>query len=410
MKTPNVVSLFSGCGGLDLGLEAAGYRSAVTLEMDRTCCETLRANRRWPVIEGDIHEIRSDQILEAAGLGVGEVDLLVGGPPCQPFSKSAYWAQGDTKRLDDPRADTLTAYLRVLRDIQPRAFLLENVQGLAYKNKDEGLQLLLSVTEAINEEIGTDYRINRKVIQAADYGVPQLRERVILVGARDGSSFGFPAPLFVDLEKVRPSLQGLLAGHRTAWDALGDLAEPEEDLTVGGKWADLLPSIPEGHNYLWHTDRQGGQNLFGWRTRYWSFLLKLAKSRPSWTIQAQPGSAIGPFHWNSRKLSVRESCRLQTIPDDYRIVGGRTAAQRQLGNAVPSLMAEVLGRAIRKQLLRDVSMEDDPLRLLPPDRSPAPAATKPTEVPAKYLAGIGDYAPHPGTGKGHKARSRSATT
>ena len=88
----------------------------------------------------------------------------------------------------------------------------------------------------------------------------------------------------------------------------------ERTLTVGGKWADLLPTIPEGQNYLWHTNRGGGSQLFGWRTRYWSFLLKLAKNLPSWTIQAHPGSSIGPFHWRNRKLSVPEMCRLQTFP------------------------------------------------------------------------------------------------
>ena len=123
----------------------------------------------------------------------------------------------------------------------------------------------------------------------------------------------------------------------------------EEDLTVRGKWADLLPSIPEGSNYLHHTDRGEGMPLFGWRRRYWTFLLKLAKNRPSWTIQAQPGPAVGPFHWSNRRLSVRELSRLQTFPDDVNIVGGKGSAQKQLGNAVPSLLAEVIGRAIRQQ-------------------------------------------------------------
>ena len=230
---------------------------------------------------------------------------------------------GDALRLDDPRADTLTAYLRVLRDTKPRAFLLENVYGLVYKGKDEGLRYLLDGVARINREAGTNYQVSWKLLNAARYGVPQIRERVFLIGSRDGGSFEFPLPThdppgdleFFDLHEP----------YRTAWDAIGDLPEDPSDpsLEVGGKWGALLPSIPEGQNYLWHTNRGGGLRLFGWRTRYWSFLLKLAKSQPSWTIQAQPGSAIGPFHWRSRKLTTREMCRLQTFPDDVGFDCGR---------------------------------------------------------------------------------------
>src|SRR3712207_2104614 len=107
-----------------------------------------------------------------------------------------------------------------------------------------------------------------------------------------------------------------------------------------GKWADLMPSIPEGRNYLWHTSRSGGLPLFGWRTRYWNFLLKLAKDQPSWTIQAQPGPATGPFHWESRKLSAAELGRLQTFPDGLVYGCTRAGVQRLAGNAVPSALAE----------------------------------------------------------------------
>lgn len=117
---------------MDLGLEAAGFDTAVAVEFDQEAVATLRRNRDWPVIDRDIHQIPSRELLQAAGLKEGEADLLAGGPPCQPFSKSGYWARGDARRLDDPRSTTLEAYLRVLRDIKPKAFLLENVSGLAY--------------------------------------------------------------------------------------------------------------------------------------------------------------------------------------------------------------------------------------------------------------------------------------
>jgi len=395
-KRPQVISLYTGAGGLDYGFEAAGFDTSVAIEFDSDACMTLRANRRWPVIERSIHDISSDEILDTAGLRAGDADALIGGPPCQPFSKSGYWANGDTKRLNDPRANTLNAYLRVVEDTLPKTFFFENVEGVAYRSKAEGLSLLLDQIHKINQRTGADYQPEYMVLSAADFGVPQLRSRFFLVASRDGRRFRFPEPTHGE---------GQSEPHRTAWDALADVKPGrDEDLSVSGKWAGLLPSIPEGQNYLFHTDRGEGEPLFGWRRRYWSFLLKLSKSLPSWTLQAQPGPAIGPFHWESRKLSMRELCRLQTFPDDVVIQGSRGAVQKQVGNAVPSLLAEVLARQIRVQLLGRRLPRGD-LQLLPPRRIevPAPEATMP--VPPQYLDLRGKYEAHPGTGRGYRAQS-----
>ena len=399
-----VISLFTGVGGLDFGFEAAGYETALALEIDRACCHTLRANRPWPVIEGDIHEVTTAELLATAGLIPGEADVLIGGPPCQPFSKSGYWATGDSKRLKDQRADTLSAYLRVLEGARPKAFLLENVYGLAYRGKDEGLDRILTGVEAINRRTGLRYKPRWQVVNAASHGVPQLRERVIIVASHDGTEFKFPDASFGPPEALEPNQHP----YRTAWDALGDLAahSNEADLEIGGKWADLLPSIPEGQNYLWHTRRGGGLPLFGWRTRYWNFLLKLAKDRPSWTIQAQPGSATGPFHWTSRKLSSRELARLQTFPDDITFPVSRNEVQRLLGNAVPSLLAEVLAREIAVQLLGRAVYSESP-KLLPPARRQRPDPEPVVPVSRPYLALIDDHADHPGTGLGRGAQQRA---
>jgi len=404
----NAISLYTGVGGLDFGFEAAGFRTAVAVELDAVACRTIRRNRpAWSVIERDIHDVTSAEILSAAGLQAGEVDVLIGGPPCQPFSKSSYWVNGDALRLDDPRADTLTAYMRVLRDTMPKAFLLENVYGLVYKRKDEGLQHLLDGIASINREIGTSYRIRWKLLNAAHFGVPQLRERVFLVGSRDGRGFDFPCPTHSSPDKL--GLFDDQEPYRTAWDAIGDLPEApnEPSIAVGGKWGALLPSIPEGQNYLWHTNRGGGLRLFGWRTRYWSFLLKLAKNQPSWTIQAQPGSAIGPFHWRNRKLTTLEMCRLQTFPDGLSFDCGRTEVQRMLGNAVPSLLAEVLAQEIRRQFLGD-KRDMDTLSLIPPTRSPTPDPEPVVSVPSSYLKLIGEHPDHPGEGRlsGRSKRDR----
>src|SRR5581483_7238767 len=181
-----VISLFSGAGGMDYGFEAAGFETAVALELDHDCCETLRRNRSWTVIERSVFDVPTTEILGAGDFKVGEADLLIGGPPCQPFSKAGYWARGDSSRLDDPRADTLAAYLRVVEQARPKAFVLENVEGLAFDGKDEGLKLLLNRIAAINKRAKTKYRPRWKVLSAADYGVPQLRNRLLMVAARDG--------------------------------------------------------------------------------------------------------------------------------------------------------------------------------------------------------------------------------
>ncbi len=378
------ISLYTGAGGLDYGIEAALFETKVAVEMDGWCCRTLRHNRpEWAVLEGKIEDFSTEAMLKAGGMKRKEPDLLVGGPPCQPFSKSGYWVKGDSARLKDPRANTLGEYMRVLEETLPKAFILENVFGLAYKGKDEGLVFLKDTLAEINKRNRTKYSFKWKVLNTAHYGVPQIRERVFIIGSRDGMEFAFPEQRFFDLENPEEGSPDLFGANnepfRTAWDALHDL-EHEEDKPVpsrvGGRWGDLLPSIPEGQNYLFHSERGEGKPIFKWRSRYWSFLLKLSKNRPSWTIQAQPGSAIGPFHWNNRRLTMREMARIQTFPDHVEVLGGVSEVQKQIGNAVPSAIGELLGREIRRQFFGE-KITSANLSLVP---KPAPKPARPTKV------------------------------
>ncbi|WP_166141319.1 DNA cytosine methyltransferase [Methylosinus sp. RM1] len=403
MTKLRAISLYTGAGGLDLGFEAAGFETAVALEIDARCVATLRANRSWSVIDRDISLVSTAELLDAGDLAVGEADVLIGGPPCQPFSKSGFWAHGEARRLEDPRAGTLAAYMRVLEEAFPRAFLLENVEGLGFRGKDEGLELIRTALQRINAAHGSRYTASIAVLNAADYGVPQLRRRLFVIGARDGATFEFPMATHVDPALADPADNR--PRYRTAWDAIHDIEPDDPSLEPKGKWARLLPSIPEGQNYLWHTERGGGEPLFGWRRRYWSFLLKLAKAQPAWTLQAQPGPATGPFHWSSRRLSTREMARLQTFPDDFSVIGNVADAQRQIGNAVPSLLAEALARAIARQLLNAPIREDELALSLPP-APPLPDPELTTKVPRAYLALRGDHDAHPGTGKGYRAEAR----
>lgn len=397
-KLRTLVSLFTGAGGLDLGLEAAGFEPRLCVEVDGDAMQTIKTNRgSWPIADpGDVHILGAEGVRRQSGLKPKELDLLAGGPPCQPFSKSAYWHRGDTSRLDDPRAKTLQAYLAIVEKLQPRVILLENVRGIGYRSKSEGLMALASELVKINGRVGTAYDPGVHVLNAADYGVPQFRERVFLVAHRSGEKFIPPA-----------ASHGPRVGqpYVTAWDAIGDLVGGDtEDLRARGKWSELLPSIPEGANYLWHTPSGGGRPLFGWRTRYWSFLLKLAKDRPAWTIQATPGPATGPFHWENRLLSIRELCRLQTFPDDYAITGDRRAAHRQIGNAVPCLLAERMGRAIQHQFFGRTTDAEFRYTIARRPNCPSPERRRP--VPRAFDSLRAEHAPHPGTGRGPGATRR----
>ncbi len=401
-----VVSLFTGAGGLDLGLEAAGFSISICVEIEEDARRTLTANHpRWRLANpGDIHKIEPKRLLAQADLRQGDVALLAGGPPCQPFSKSAYWSNRGGRGLRDPRASTLHAYLKVVEAVLPRVLLLENVIGLASNGKNEGgLQLRRDELRAINRRQGTEYDLQVIHLNAADYGVPQFRERVFILGSIDGHTLKVPPPTHGDRDGLNP--------YRTAWDAIGDLDEEHwpSELEPTGKWASLLKSIPEGKNYLWHTPRGNGEPLFGWRTRYWSFLLKLSKRQPSWTIQAEPGPATGPFHWRNRILSIEELVRLQTFPNGYQVVGHRRSAHRQIGNAVPCAIGELLGLEIRRQLLGDRHVRRQ-VRLTPTRREGCPRAYPCIAVPRTYLHLQGDHADHPGTGLGPGRIWRDAGT
>lgn len=406
LKKRSALSLYSGAGGLDLGIEAAGFDVRLCVEMDVNCRATLKKNRpRWNIADpGDIHDLDLEDALRQASLRPGELQLLAGGPPCQPFSKSGYWVRGDARRLQDPRAATLGRFLDFVDAALPAVFLLENVKGLVFSGKDEGLKLLERKLRSINRRHGLRYKASIIHLNCADYGVPQLRERVFIIADREGREFSPPKRTHCPPEMINDSV---LEGYRTAWDALGDLDADEwsDDLNPTGKWAKLLPSIPEGENYLWHTERSGGECLFGWRTRFWSFLLKLAKNRPSWTIQADPGPATGPFHWRSRRLSTRELCRLQTFPDDFEVVGDYRSRQRQIGNAVPPAIGELLGREIRRQLLGERAHRRASFVPISRDYCPPPETVLP--VHQDYWTLRGTHMEHPGIGQGPGALQRA---
>lgn len=341
-----VVSLFSGAGGLDLGVKAAGLEVAVATDYEEKALATLRANAPVvPTIAGDIREVATGELLDAARLEVGDAALVVGGPPCTPFSKSGFWRKEKVESRD-PNASLLDEYVRVVREAQPAGFVLENVQALTYKNH------AVQFTRLLDGLSSAGYSVDHKVLLAADHGVPQLRRRTFVIGRRDGGPLSFPVATHSGWSERDLTIDANLPGHITAKDAIGDLLPgiPEKGDVANGTWAEHLAEVPAGENYLWHTERGGGRGEWEWRSRYWTFLLRLDPNRPSTTIQAQPGPWVGPFHWENvetqagpraRRLRVPELLRFMTFPDDYRFADGtaRRDAQRQLGNAVPVELA-----------------------------------------------------------------------
>lgn len=347
MSTKGIaISLFSGAGGLDLGVEQAGYEVRAAVELDRDAAATMEKNfphLASPVLQQDIMATPTREIMRAAGLASRQrPELLVGGPPCTPFSKSGFWLEWKREGLD-PDASLLQAYTRVLREARPRRFVLENVYALTYNNKASrpALERLLREIDAAG------YHCHAKVLNAADYGVPQARPRLFIIGVpKDEPLPSLPAPTHGGQWERRMS-GNPQQPHVTAGQALDDLvtdAEPEEG--VNGRYGHLLPLIPPGDNYLFYTAERGHPDpLFRWRSKYWSFLLKLSPDKPAPTIQAQPGPYVGPFHWENRRLRIGEIKRLFTYPDDFELVGSRASIQAQLGNSVPPLLAVSVIRA-----------------------------------------------------------------
>jgi len=335
------VSLFSGAGGLDLGAEQAGYRVAAALEHDRDAAQTMEKNfahLHSPVLRADVLDVPTRELLRAAGLkGRARPDLLIGGPPCTPFSKSGFWLEWKRSGLD-PAASLLQAYTRVLAEARPRAFVLENVYALTYDNKASrpAYQRLLREIDAA----GYDWRA--KVLNAADHGVPQARPRLFIVGVPKGNRLPEHPEATHGGSWERRHSGHADRPHMTAGEALdGLVSDPEPTEGLRGQYAHLLPDVPPGENYLHYTAERGHPDpRFAWRSRYWSFLLKLHPDRPSPTIQAQPGPNVGPFHWDNRRLRVPEIKRLFTFPDSFELVGSRNSVQAQLGNAVPPQLAQ----------------------------------------------------------------------
>lgn len=346
-----IISLFSGAGGMDLGVESAGGDIRVLVEPDRDCVATLLRNKRFfpssRIVPCPLERLATDEIMATAGLRQGQASLLIGGPPCQPFSKSKYWLTTRGHGNKDLRASLMQEFLRVLKGIRPEGFILENVASLIHPVHRGVFEGFLKGTASAG------YAATWGLLHAVEYGVPQSRSRVFVIGLRGKHPPGFPPRSHWWQSGDAPSRSGLRSPETSGrWISLldrDDLAEPEE--RIQGKWERHLREIPPGWNYKFHTAWAGHASpTFLTETKYWTFLLKLSPFRPSWTIQASAGPWTGPIHWTCRRLRVPELAALQTFPFDYGFEGTRRAKVRQIGNAVPCLLAYKLASHLLGQI------------------------------------------------------------
>lgn len=357
MRNIAAVDLFAGAGGLSLGAFAAGVDVRAQVDFDDDSCSSLRLNKRWhrgTVIQADIRKVSGKQLRSLIGLRSSDPLMIIGGAPCQPFSKAAYWVEAGTEaayrrarargmRIDKPaapsdarpdaRRDLVAEFWRIVVEADAEAFVFENVPSILHPRNRHIAQAIL--TAARHE--GFHAILVRA--NAAEFGVAQRRERVFILGTKAGLPVPPMATHTLDRRASRNLLPAISARQAIKAFAGREFSEPEE--VVQGRWAEHLRTVPPGWNYKAHTAWGGHPSpTFETETRFWSFLLKLHPDRPSWTVPANPGPWVGPFHWKSRRLRTPELAALQGFPVNYRFTGDRRSRVRQIGNAVPPPLAK----------------------------------------------------------------------
>jgi len=352
-----VISLFSGALGLDLGLERAGFEILVAVECNRFAAQTIRDNRPdIKVIERKIEHISTEEILENAGLRPGDPVIVTGGPSCQAFSTA-----GQRGSFADPRGVMFLEFLRVVREAQPRFFIMENVKGIlsaairhrplkergpAYPPLDPDEELGSAFFLILTELKSLGYHVLFDVLNAADYGVPQARERVIFIGSRDCEMVRMPTPTH-----SRNPVNGKIPWV-TLREGLDGLVDPDPQYSqICPAWRKYLELIPEGGNWrdlpskMWPEALGGAYRSWGGRS---GILRRLSWDKPSPALTTKPSSKVTMICHpsQSRPLSLKEYARLQQFPDEWQFAGGLPQQYIQIGNAVPVGLGLAIGSSL----------------------------------------------------------------
>lgn len=347
----DVISLFSGAMGLDIGLQQAGLNVVIGQDFEPACVETIRANGH-KVLGGDIRVIKPETLLEMTGLGVGEPFLVCGGPPCQPFSTA-----GKRLGINDPRGSLFMDYIRMIDYIRPRFFIMENVKGImssplkhvpsTERDENDPEQRLGTVLDVILSEFNKlGYKTVYGILDAVNYGVPQFRERFVLIGSRDHEDIFLPVPTHFQMH------QNENYRWKTVGETIKDIENEEGEcgsltperkkylkmVPEGGNWKDLPKDIVE--KAMGGAYKSGGGKV--------GFYRRLSYSQPAPTITTAPAQKATMLCHpvKDRPLSVHEYARIQQFPEDWIFVGTTAAKYKQIGNAVPIGLAKAIGKAV----------------------------------------------------------------
>jgi len=354
----DVISLFSGAMGLDIGLGLTGLNVKLGQDADSSCVDTMKINGH-DVIAGDIRAVEPEKLLEASRLRRAEPFLICGGPPCQSFSTA-----GKRLGISDPRGSLFMDFIRMIDYIRPRFFIMENVKGLmsATTNGQKNSSLQVSLFDGACEESSVldssaldvvlsefqslGYKTVYGLLDAVNYGVPQFRERFVLIGSRDGEDVFLPMPTHFQTHQNNNHRWG------TLWDAISDVEDKPGECTYfspdrmaflhmvpeGGNWRNLPPEHVE--RAMGGAYRSGGGKV--------GFYRRLSYSEPSPTLVTSPVQKASMLCHpvKDRPLSVREYARIQQFPDSWLFSGSIASKYRQIGNAVPIGLAQALGSAL----------------------------------------------------------------
>lgn len=345
-ETFNAIDLFCGCGGLSYGFEKAGFNILLGIDNDEMALHTFEKNHKGSkTINGDITEITYERDIKKI-IGDVSIDLIIGGPPCQGMSISG------PRKFEDPRNRLYLSFIRLVEEIQPKGFIIENVPGLVGLFKGQ-------IKDNIIEKFtGMGYKINYEILLASNFGVPQSRKRVFFVGLKD-EVFQFPSGYFEQITSEMalsdlPPLERELGSERMNYPTAPQ--NPYQELMrknstvvlnhIAANHTDrvkkIISLVPDGGNYKDLPDEyQGVRNFNVAWTRF-------SSDKPAPTIDT---GHRHHFHYKYNRVpTVRESARLQSFPDDFEFFGNKTEQFRQVGNAVPPVLAEVLANELKKYL------------------------------------------------------------
>ncbi len=371
MSTHTVLDLFCGCGGLSLGLEAAGFEVVGGNDFDDDALTAFALNHpkahTWP---GRVEDLQSTRVLSDLGLAPGELDSIVGGPPCQGFSQNRARRHVNGRFVDDPRNYLFAEFLRFVSDLKPKTIVIENVPQLLIKENG-------AFKREIQEQLSDlGYESVCDVLNAADYGVPQRRRRAIILASRVG-----PPALPSATHQDSPAHESLfpLKPYVSIWEAIGDLPslDPGQGTSPMPYGSEAMTSFQLErrhkstllHDHVaWELSNVQAERLtyleegdgmeklpphLAPRSGYGSAYRRMRRDEPALTITTwmyHPGSGMFCHPRDDRVITLREGARLQSFDDHIRFAGGKVARCRQVGNAVPPLLGRALGGSLKNVL------------------------------------------------------------